>query len=758
MIRCLSSLLVCLILANPALGFQKGEKKGKASKGADAAFAIGQEVEVEYFNKWRPGVVVALPASGRIQVEFEFDPIGEASGKGGSAKSKDGEDHTIKSFFDARQVRLPQGGSREKSATPAKAGNKKSAGGKGTAPKGELVEWTDSTGKFKVKARFKELKDGKVTLVKEDGKSVTLALDKLDEESKERALRLSVAGEEENPFETPDENPFAGEGEAGGKSGGDSSGFDVVEANWNESQMLRTDLDGEWQYTPDPLVIAGTGTKKSITLHANRNQDAFFEKPVGLVLHPETLKGAMFMQDDNPRRDKVAGLQMFDLQEGKAGTLTPLKLPHLPMDVSPSGDRVVAVPNFFLRAGKQGIREDVVSIHRWQGKELKPEKMWSYVAPGDNFKNEPKQAFFIDEDHLITVSPFSKMAAWSIPEAKVLYTADLSGTGAPALSPGRKHLAVPTSEGVCLYQATSGDPIGKLPGGNPGMVQTMAFHPDGKQLAVLAMQRLMVWDLEKGVLDRDIYFTKPQFASAMDWLGKDYLLVGGQNLIDLERRVVLWEYRSNSGIQGRQGAQIGDNYWYLMSANDRSSRALFPAKLPHAAALQMAQKLKPDDVLAIKPGVSIAIQWSVQGDQKEVNDAYQSIVKQLQDIGMTYAEKSRLVLQVSTVAGETKEIQYRGFGGFLGRGSETARVTEHISKIQFVEDNNVIWLAEAHSGAPHFLSLKEGQTLQQALAPYQKPNVKFFTQVNLPKYVARPHPSGAYGHSELTAKGVVDKQ
>jgi WD40 repeat protein len=433
-------------------------------------------------------------------------------------------------------------------------------------------------------------------------------------------------------------------------------------------------------------------------------------------------------------------------------------MPHLPMDISPSAERVVAVPNFFLRAGKQGIREDVVSIHRWRGKELQPEKMWSYVAPGDNFKNEPKQAFFIDEDHLITVSPFSKMTAWNIAEAKALYTADLTGTVAPALSPGRKHIAVPTSEGVCLYQATSGDPIGKLPGGNPGMVQAMAFHPDGKQLAVLAMQRLMVWDLEKGELDRDIYFTKPQFASSMDWLGENHLLVGGQNLIDLERRVVLWEYRSNSGIQGRQGAQVGDTYWYLMSAVDRSSRALFPAKLPHAAALQMAQKLKPDDILAIKPGASIAIQWSVQGDQKEVNDAYQSIIKQLQDIGMTYAEKSRLVLQVSTVAGETKEIQYRGFGGLFGRGGETARVTEHISKIQFVEDNNVIWLAEAHSGAPHFLSLKEGQTLQQALAPYQKPNVKFFTQVNLPKYVARPHPSGAYGHSELTIKGVVDKQ
>ncbi|MFN7768398.1 MAG: SHD1 domain-containing protein [Planctomycetaceae bacterium] len=755
MARCLLSLMVCLSLAGGALGYQKSDKKGKATKGADSAYEIGQEVEVEYFSKWRPGKVVGLPASGRIQVEFEFDPLGDASGKAGGAKAKEGEEKKMKSFFDAKQVRVAQGGGGEK-PKPAKSGGSKSAGG-GAAPKGELFEWTDSTGKFKIKARFKELKDEKVTLVKDDGKSVTLALEKLDDEGKQRALKLAAAGDE-NPFETPDENPFAGDGEEAGNTLGGVASSPAVEANWGESQVLRTDLEGTWSYTPDPLVLAGAAVKKSIPLHANKSQDAFFEKPVGLALHPATLKGAMFMQDDKPGRDAVAGLQMFDLKDGKAGALTPLKLPHLPMDISPSGERVVAAENFFLRSSKKKDRDGEISVHRWEGKELKPEKVWSYVAPGDNFKNEPKHAFFIDEDHLITVSPFSKMTAWNVSQVKALYTADLSGSGAPALSPGRKHLAVPTSEGVCLYEAVSGDSIGKLPGGNPGMVLALAFRPDGKQLAALAVQRLMVWDLEKGELDRDIYFTKPQFANYMDWVGDGHLLVGGQNLIDLERRVVLWEYTNHSGIQGRQGAQVGDSYWYLMSAPDRSARALFAAKLPHASALQAAQALKPDEILAIKPGASIAIQWSVQGDQKEVNDAYQSIIKQLQDIGMTYAEKSRLVLQVSTAAGETKEIQYRGFGRFFGGGGETARVTEYISKIQFVEDNTVIWLAEAHSGAPHFLSLKEGQTLQQALAQYQKPNVKFFTQVNLPRYVARPHPSGAYGHSELSAKGVVDRK
>ena len=104
--RCLLSLMVCLSLAGGALGYQKSDKKGKATKGADSAYEIGQEVEVEYFSKWRPGKVVGLPASGRIQVEFEFDPLGDASGKAGGAKAKEGEEKKMKSFFDAKQVRV----------------------------------------------------------------------------------------------------------------------------------------------------------------------------------------------------------------------------------------------------------------------------------------------------------------------------------------------------------------------------------------------------------------------------------------------------------------------------------------------------------------------------------------------------------------------------------------------------------------------------------------------------------------------------
>ncbi len=57
-----------------------------------------------------------------------------------------------------------------------------SAAGLGAEPAArQLRQWTDATGKHSIQAEFVELKDGKVRLRKEDGKEVTIPLEKLSE-------------------------------------------------------------------------------------------------------------------------------------------------------------------------------------------------------------------------------------------------------------------------------------------------------------------------------------------------------------------------------------------------------------------------------------------------------------------------------------------------------------------------------------------------------------------------------------------------
>ncbi|HVX14141.1 MAG TPA: trypsin-like peptidase domain-containing protein [Pirellulales bacterium] len=63
----------------------------------------------------------------------------------------------------------------------------------------KLRTWSNKSGKFKIKAKFVELKNDSVTLEKEDGETVTVALDKLSE-ADQKAARELAEGVEENPF------------------------------------------------------------------------------------------------------------------------------------------------------------------------------------------------------------------------------------------------------------------------------------------------------------------------------------------------------------------------------------------------------------------------------------------------------------------------------------------------------------------------------------------------------------------------------
>jgi hypothetical protein len=70
---------------------------------------------------------------------------------------------------------------------------------KKAAPDAALRAWSSGGGKFTIKAKFVELKDGSVTLEKEDGETVTVPLARLGEADQKEARRLAAEAED-NPF------------------------------------------------------------------------------------------------------------------------------------------------------------------------------------------------------------------------------------------------------------------------------------------------------------------------------------------------------------------------------------------------------------------------------------------------------------------------------------------------------------------------------------------------------------------------------
>ena len=58
-----------------------------------------------------------------------------------------------------------------------------------------LRDWSSQGGKFTIRAKFVELRGDSITLKKEDGKSLTVAIDKLSDDDRDLARQLAEAAE-----------------------------------------------------------------------------------------------------------------------------------------------------------------------------------------------------------------------------------------------------------------------------------------------------------------------------------------------------------------------------------------------------------------------------------------------------------------------------------------------------------------------------------------------------------------------------------
>ncbi len=687
----------------------------KKSGSSQQKLSKGDKVEVEWLGKKVTAEFVEYGPNGWITVKFKHDGI------------------TMNPTLPPAQVKVL-----------AKKGNK--------VVNAPIRTWTDKTGKYTVKAKFVELKDDKVTLETEEGKTIAMALDKLSKDDQE-AAKQAAREADENPFKEKgdDENPF----ESGTAKSDTADEDDVSEGDWSHVETISVGEPGKWSLSPDaapkldnlaskPIVLSSTSKSKS------GGELGAFESVDNLLFDRTRGQACVVIRDGTPGKDPEAKLQRVDLVQGKAQEPVPYTSAMKPVDIDPAGEQIVARSDQ-LFSHRQSA--PAVSVWKMGEKDLKLVRSWSPQDPDNIHKAAPTFARFVDADHVITVSFPGKLVLWKISKAKAVYRMDLSNNGMPALSANRKYLAAPVNNGMFVFDALTGNTLGRLPG-DPGVVTALSFRPDGTQLAALSTQRLLVWDLAKGDLYRDIYFSQPIHGAAIDWLEKGYLMVGGENLIDLERRIVLWRYQHEAGRGLAHGyGELGGLFWYALTSQDRTQRGLFQARLPHEEALRTALALKPDELLAVRPGAKVSLNVAVQGDPGAQQTASQALSGQLEQLGMSVASNSRLVLQASTETGKSQQISYRSIGPG-GPGVETANVTEQISKLRFIENGKVVWEAVSVSGAPYFLTIKQGETLQQALAPYQKPNIQFFSSVKIPQYVARPSEAGAYGASSLTPRGI----
>jgi hypothetical protein len=446
-----------------------------------------------------------------------------------------------------------------------------------------------------------------------------------------------------------------------------------------------------------------------------------------------------------PGAPEEVWLEKIDLAVGKSAAVFELKEKMLARDISADG-KLVAMRTDSFGFGNSN-RLEIWAIDGQQFKKL------LILFPYEQEKYKPDQdiadAWILDAGHVLTVNTGAKLALWDIATGKAIYRAQLAKGARPELSAGGKYLAAEIPGSMLIIDPMTAQALGSLPlGAQTGLRCT--FSPSGKQLAAWGSRNIYAWDLESGNLFRE--FSIAVGAGVFEMVSDGYALLDNHILVDFERRIPLWEFSAGGRLAGAV-APTGV-LWYTVTAAGNSS--LTPLRLPNAEALAQARKLKSDDLLLIKPGAKVALAVNIDAPEADRQAITQSLKDQLAQAKLVLDDTSPIRIIASNEAGKTTEMEYRPFGaGPFGAGlfapAQKVSVTPMITRLVVEVDGKTAWQTTSVTGAGFILQLKEGQTIEQAVAEASKVNVQFLKEVKMPVYLTKPKMPAWYGSSRLEA-------
>jgi hypothetical protein len=718
------------------------QSRGPRRPAVKSAFHVGQKVEFEFLGEVCSGEVTEILGTGWVKVSFQSDD-----------RQKDW-------IFPPDQVWLPK-----KPAAAAKPADQ---------PKAPIRTWADSTGQFKLDARFVALQDGKLTVEKADGSRKTLPLDKLSDEDQKAAQKFAAKTPAANPFEGSDDaqSPAAAKTEP-------LNDEEIVapEGDWSSVRQVMVDISSKGRFEPDAAGGEPLPQMHAVMLDLTKGaKDRNFarEKAAGLFYDRSRQRLIVASTNDDLQGGRRgARLEACDLKSGNSLGAVVLETGIVPCDMSPDGSSVVCLPTKLVSA-----------FHKQRGIEVwrmqaggKLARRWN--PNGTRGKDEMLQvdhAMFISRDLLLTDSGMGgKLIVWDVDHARAVYTLSVDLNSQPALSANRKQFAASSSGVVCVFDAQTGQTLLALtndegaPAGRAAarvrrgsrIATHLAFRPDGCQLATLGDGVLRIWDLQKQALVQQIWLpqTSPRFESdALEWIDNNYVLVNGADLVDLARQVVLWHYDVPGSTRSSR-AVINGCLAYGSTENDRGSGAMrtgiFFLPLPHAEARQVAAGLTEENLVVMNSGAQVSLDLRVPAlNAQDIDAITASYTNQLKSFGVSVVAGAPLTFQATVEAGKTETRTYRSMGR---PGTETVNVTTQMCRLALMENGKLLWERSAEtSGAGFMVSYQKGETLQAAVdRASQESAVNFFRNSSLPGRLARQGEHGAYGFSRVTSMGLI---
>ncbi|MGB7342942.1 MAG: SHD1 domain-containing protein [Pirellulaceae bacterium] len=208
-------------------------------------------------------------------------------------------------------------------------------------------------------------------------------------------------------------------------------------------------------------------------------------------------------------------------------------------------------------------------------------------------------ARWIDEEHVVAIIDRT-LVGWNLVSGEMYFRVDgIDASAVPALSGGRRYLAMPISGGVLVYETKEGKALGRIPA-EPRMVPEVSFSLSGHALAITSQRRLLAWDLVNAQKIAKIDSKRSLGSDAAIWIDSDLVLTSSGILMSLQREAPVWSYHlSETKLLSTNGL--------VALFRKRPDALLAVVKMPHDGASEAIKWIDAND------GIVAEDTWSLPG-------------------------------------------------------------------------------------------------------------------------------------------------
>ena len=191
---------------------------------------------------------------------------------------------------------------------------------------------------------------------------------------------------------------------------------------------------------------------------------------------------------------------------------------------------------------------------------------------------------WVDDEHVIALID-QTLGVWNLVSGQRVYAiGGIDPRSVPALSGGRRYVAVPAAGSVQLHSTVDGRSLGRME--SDGQVAGVSFSPDGKTLAIITPRRLQIWDLPTGTVSSEVASRVSLATGSPIWISTDLVLSNNGVLLSTFRGLPLWRYE----IAGSKCAAVGRHVAILRR---HPTTEFCVVSLPHPSAAESIRGVRP---------------------------------------------------------------------------------------------------------------------------------------------------------------------